>query len=337
MNIVPSVRKMLAAQNPAKVNVPIIFTELGCDTSHGIDHPAHALVKAYTMGIAQGVDCIEWFEGMDGDSGPMGLLDARQKPRPAYTALGQMIHHLGLHPDYLGWVLLNDKDYGFAFTGAGGNVLITWAPVGSTDQLSFDRPAQIVDPLTAKSISSDKLNLTTAPVLILNPPDVLIQKAKSNKGKPLPWGGDFSAKKSVSVTFGPTNNEQGLHTQSALSIANDVLAYGGAARSGAVPGGNVFMVDPGFLSYTSEPIEVSITVRRNANNDNAGFKLTYESTHGSKNCGWYTVPDNKQWHTMKWKITDDEFVGMYGFNFSLDSDGNQYNKYDIQNVTVTKL
>jgi hypothetical protein len=111
----------------------------------------------------------------------------------------------------------------------------------------------------------------------------------------------------------------------------------GRNSAGSVPGGNVFMVDPGFLSYITEPIEISVTVRRNANNDNAGFKLGHESTHGSKNCGWYTVPDNKEWHTMTWKITDDEFVGMYGFNFSLDSDGNKYNKYDIQSVTVMKL
>jgi len=31
MNIIPTVRKMLAAQNPARTNVPIIFTELGYD------------------------------------------------------------------------------------------------------------------------------------------------------------------------------------------------------------------------------------------------------------------------------------------------------------------
>jgi hypothetical protein len=78
-------------------------------------------------------------------------------------------------------------------------------------------------------------------------------------------------------------------------------------------------------------------MRRNEANDNAGFKLNYESTTGYKNLGWYTVPDNKQWHTMKWKIDDAEFVNMYGFNFSLDSDGNKFNKYDIQSVTVTKL
>ena len=97
------------------------------------------------------------------------------------------------------------------------------------------------------------------------------------------------------------------------------------------------MVDPNFLSYTSAPIEISVVVRRNENNDNSGFKLSYESTDGTKTLGWYTVPDNKEWHTMTWKITDAEFVGMYGFNFSLVSDGNQYNKYLIQSVKVTKL
>jgi len=78
-------------------------------------------------------------------------------------------------------------------------------------------------------------------------------------------------------------------------------------------------------------------VRRNEANVNAGFKLVYESTNGYKNLGWYTVPDNKEWHTMSWKISDAQFVSSWGYNFSLDSDGNQYNKYYIQSVTVTKL
>jgi hypothetical protein len=319
------------------VNVPIIFTELGCDTRRGVDHQAHALVKAYAMGIAQGVACIQWFEGIDGDSGPMGLLDAHGKPRPAYTAMAQMILHLGLHPTYLGWVYLNDKDYGFVFQGGKGTVLITWAPVGDSDHLKFDQSVQIVDPLTGKTADATTLNLTTAPRLILGVPENLIDQARANKPKPLPWDGDYSHARAVSVTFGKTNIEKGLHTQSAASVAGDVVAYGGSARSGGVPGGSVFMVDPGFLCYTPTPIEISVTVRRNEANDNAGFKLNYESTSGYKNLGWYTVPDNKQWHTVRWQITDAEFVGMYGFNFSLNSDGDRYNKYDIQSVTVTKL
>lgn len=128
MNIVPTLRKMLAAQNPAKAGVPIIFTELGSDAAKGADTQAHALVKAYTMGIAQGVACIQWFEGLDGDSGPMGLLDGKGYPRPSYTAMSQMLEHFGQHPKFLGWVLLNDRDYGFVFQGAKGTVLVAWAP-----------------------------------------------------------------------------------------------------------------------------------------------------------------------------------------------------------------
>jgi len=70
------------------------------------------------MGIAQGVACIEWFEGRDGDSGPMGLLDRNGSPRPAYTAMAQLIKYLGQHPTYLGWVLLDNRVYGFVFQGA---------------------------------------------------------------------------------------------------------------------------------------------------------------------------------------------------------------------------
>ena len=120
-------------------------------------------------------------------------------------------------------------------------------------------------------------------------------------------------------------------------MAAAVVAYGGSARAGSIPGGNMFMVDPNFLSYTSTPIEITVVVRRNKANDNAGFNLIYESTRGFKNLGWYTVPDNKKWHTKSWRITDPQFVSMWGYNFTLSSDGNQYNKYDIQSVTVRKL
>lgn len=336
MSIVPTVRKMLAAQNPAKVNVPIIFTELGSDASKGTAHQAGALVKAYSMGIAQGVACIEWFEGMDGDSGPMGLLEANGKPRPSYTAMAQMIKQLGQHPAYLGWALLNDRDYGFVFRGASSTVLAAWARQGAADRVDFGQTVQIVDPLTGGITSSNTYALTSAPVLVVGAPASLVAQARKNWARPIPWGGDYTNAKSVSVTMGSTNTERGLHTLSGASIATDVIAYVGSARAGSVPGGNVFVVDPGFLSYTTMPIEITVVVRRNPANDNAGFKLVYESTNGFKNLGWYTVPDNKEWHAMTWRITDQQFVGIYGYNFSLDSDGNQYNNYYIQSVTVTK-
>jgi hypothetical protein len=341
MNIVPVVRKMLAAQNPAKRNVPILFTEIGSDGGKDPERQASALVKAYTMGIAQGVACIQWFEGRDGDSGPMGLIDQKGNPRPAYHALANLIQHLGQHPAYLGWVLLNDKHYAFVFQGERSIVLVTWAYRGAADAIDLGRGAQIIDPMTGDGTDTGKHPLTSKPILIIDPPKDLIAQARSNVRKPLPWGGDYSAAKSVSIAMGEKNVEKGLHNLSGDAVAADVVAYGGPARSGGVPGGNAFVVDPQFLSYsptsTPTPIEVTIVVRRNPANDNAGFKLVYESTRGYKNFGWYTVPDNKQWHTIQWKITDAEFVGMWGYNFALESDGNQYNKYFIQSVTVTKV
>ncbi|MHC5543103.1 hypothetical protein ACYOEI_33185, partial [Singulisphaera rosea] len=126
--------------------------------------------------------------------------------------------------------------------------------------------------------------------------------------------------------------------RSGSNVAQAVVAYGGSARAGNVPGGNAFIVDPGFLTYTAEPIEISVVVRRNPANDNSGFKLVYESTNGFKTAGtWYTVPDNKEWHTKTWVIDDPEFVNYWGFNFALESDGNVYNSYLIRRAAVRKV
>lgn len=341
MSIVPTMRKMLADKDPARADAPIWFTELGTEIGGKIspELQGQTLVKGYTMGIAQGVACLQWFECMDGDSGKMGLLESNGTPRPACAALAQMVKYFGLHPVYIGWVLLNNRDYAFVFKGAASTVLAAWARPGTTDNVSFGQAVQVIDPLTGSATTAENCALTNAPVFVTGVPANLISQAQADKNRPFPWDGDYTNAKSVSVTMGATNVEKGLHTQSGAAVAADVTAYGGSGRSGDVPGGNVFMVDPNFLSYTTVPIEITVVVRRNPANDNAGFNLKYESTSGYKgsDSGWYTVPDNKEWHTRSWKIYDAQFVGKWGFNFSLDSDGNQYNKYYIQSVTVTKL
>jgi len=334
MSIAPTVRKMLAAQDPTKVNCPIIFTEIGFDSKRGADKQSQAVVKAYTMGIAQGIACINWFEGMDGDSGPMGLIMANGTVRPAYTALGHLIEQLGRHPNYLGWILLNNKHYGFVFQGTKGPVLATWAATTAPDEVDFGQNVQIIDPPTGTATQASKYNLTVAPILVTGVPEKLVAQAKANKSKPFPWGGDYTNAKSVSVTMGEKNVEKGLHTMSAETIAADVLAYGGNARAGTVPGGNVFYVDPNFLSYTSTPIEITAVVRRNENNDPAKLTLEYESTTGNgyKKPEPYDIPDNTDWHKATWRIDDAQFVGTWAFNFRFNS-----GKYFVQSVTVTKV
>jgi hypothetical protein len=217
-------------------------------------------------------------------------------------------------------------------------VLVTWGRKDKSDHTVFGQAVQIVDPLTGKTTRADSYELTHAPILVLDPPAELVAKAQGNKKKPFPWGGVYTDAKSVSVTMGERNVEKGLHTLSGDAVAKAVVAYGGSARAGSVPGGNVFIVDPEFLSYTTTPIEITAVVRRNESNDNSGFKLIYESTSGLKTAGnWYTIPDNKSWHTARWKINDTQFVNYWGYNFALESDGSTYNRYYIQNVTVTKL
>ncbi len=342
LQIVKTLRKMLADLRPAQIHCPIIFTELGCAAGGqwgprlpGFTAPqaqAHAVVKFYTMGIAQGVDCIEWFEGMDGDSGPMGLLEYSGKPRPAYTAYGQMVKYLGKYPKYLGWVMLDKTNYAFVFRGASRTVLITWASSWAGSRVNFGRQVRIVNPITGHVREAAGCHLTVAPIFVDGVPENLVLQATSNKDKPFPWGGNYTNARSVSITFGRTNVSKGLHTKSAKTVAMDVVAYGGSARSGGVPGGNVFMVDPNFLSYTSTPIEISVVVRRNQQNSPSSIMLNYESTSGFKNTSRYDIPDNKRWYTAKWKITDSQFVNMWGFNFTMNS-----GSYDIKSVTVTKL
>ena len=342
LQIASTLRKMLAAQDPAKANCPIIFTELGHAAAgqYGAKMPGfsdpdvmgHAVVKYYSMGIAQGITCIQWFEAMDGDSGPMGLLDGKGNPRPAYGAMTNMIKYFGQQPKYLGWLLLNDKHYAFVFQGAKGTVMTTWAATLAADRVDFGKAVQIVDPLTGAVNPGADYSLTLAPIIVDGVPDAMVEKAKANKAKPFPWGGDYSGAKSVSVTFGEKNVEKGLHTKSAESVAADVIAYGGGARAGSVPGGNVYMVDSNFLAYTTVPIDISVVVRRNEKNDPAKLTLTYESTTGYKKADPYEVPDNEKWHTATWKIEDAQFVSQWAYNFTLNS-----GKYVVQSVTVTRL
>ncbi len=342
LQIESTLRKMLKAQDPAKANCPIIFTELGhaAGGQYGAHLPgyadpdvmAHAVVKYYAMGIAQGITVIQWFEAMDGDSGPMGLLDGKAQPRPAYHALANMIKLFGLYPKCLGWVLLNDKHYAFVYQGAKGTVMATWAATMAADKVDFGKSVKITDPLTGTVTETASTSLTIAPILIDGVPDDLVAKAKANKAKPFPWGGDYTGAKSVSVTFGEKNVEKGLHTKSAESVAADVIAYGGGSRVGSIPGGNVFMVDANFLSYTTVPIEISVVCRRNEKNDPAKLTLTYESLSGYKKADVYEIPDNEKWHTATWKIEDAQFVSQWAYNFTLNN-----GKYAVQSVTVTRL
>jgi polysaccharide biosynthesis protein PslG len=335
MSIVPTIRKMLAAKNPGRSGVPIWFTEIGRDAGKDTRSQATALVKAYTLGLAQGVTRINWFEGKDGDSGPMGLLQGDGTPRPAYTAMSNLTRYLGPNPRYIGWVLLNERDYSFVFEGARTRVLVTWARPGATNFFNFG--ARIVDPLSGSVIAAENASATGAPVLVVGVPPALVTRAQANRKLPLPWGGDYTGASAVTMTMGSPNVEKGLHHLSSDATSTAVTIRGDLVRDCSKGASQTFTVDPNFLSYSAETITITAVLRRQAAKDNAGFNLKYESRTGWKGAdSWYTIPEDVQWHTRTWTITDPQFVGKWGFNFAFDSDGTQFSKYQIRSVTVSR-
>jgi polysaccharide biosynthesis protein PslG len=338
MSIVPTIRKMLAKQNPARENVPIWFTEIGREAGKDEKSQASALVKAFAMGMAQGVARINWFEGKDGDSGPMGLLRGDGTPRPAFNAMSNLTRHLGPNPRYIGWVLLKDAHYGFIFEGASAKVMATWARPGTARVVTFGSRVRMVDPLSGVETAAEDGSLSSVPMLIVGVPPALVARAEANRSRPFPWGGDYTGAKSVSVRMGSPNTEQGLHHLASDATSRAVKIRGELVRDCSNGASQTFTVDPNFLSYAAQTITITAVVRRQAAKENAGFNLKYESTAGWKGAeSWYTIPDDLSWHTKTWTITDPQFVGKWGFNFALDSDGARFSKYQIRSVTVAKV
>jgi hypothetical protein len=184
--------------------------------------------------------------------------------------------------------------------------------------------------------------LTVSPVFVLGVPEGLVAQAAANKAKPLPWGGDYSTAKSVSVTYSEDGKviAKGLHPTSGDDIGKAVVLYGGGARDGSIPGGNSLIVDPNFASYKTGPIEISMVVRLKdaAKPESLTLRYEYDNPNDPKGTDPFKplppqkIPSAANWTTLKWRIDDAEFNAYWGFNFSYNN-GN----YLVQSVTVTKV
>jgi hypothetical protein len=341
LNLVPTLRRMLAAVNPAKKDVPVVFTELGIDAKHhGEKAQAEGLVKAYVMGIAQGVECIQWFEGRDGDSGPMGLIDGNGKPRLAWHAYGRMIEALGQHPKPAGWMMLGERTYGFIFKRDGDPVMVAWTPAKARETVRFPSKLRFVNLTTGEQGETNEREMDGSPICFTGIPEELIAKATPVSRQLPPWPGDpgrYAGTRSVEIDSTKQPAEHGLHTRAGTYVSRAIVAYGGPARAGDAPGGSLFVVDPAFLSYESVPLRITAEVRRKDPAVNAGFKLVYESREGFKTSGgWHTIPEGDGWHTISWELKDPCFVNYWGYNFRLESDGDTYNKYYLRGIKVEK-
>jgi hypothetical protein len=345
MNIVPTIRKMLAADDPAKANVPILITEenVAVGQTEGTvtvtaNSQAQDLVKAYTMNIAQGVAVTEYFEAQEGGYN-MGLLNSSGNPNPAYYALQNLTANLGTNPSYQGWVQVNaNQDYGFVFQGATTTVMALWAAAGVSENVTFAANVQVENPLTGAVTAlnaGSTLSLTNAPVLILGVPAGLVTAAQADKSQPFPWGGNYSGATTVTWTAGEPNSTSGLHQLGADATSTYAGSINGLpARDCSQASSQQFTIDPSFLAFTHASITITAKVSLKSGSG-IGFNLKYESTSGWEGIGWNGV-STSSWYTYTWTITDDEFNGIWGYNFRLDSDSTTYSQYYLAQVTVTR-
>jgi polysaccharide biosynthesis protein PslG len=336
LSIVPTIRKLLADKSPTKKDVPVWITEIGQPVEKGTtpEMQSDTLLKAYVLSLAQGVRRVHWFEGIDGDSGPFGLIAGNNGSAPkrlSYTSMTQLIKALGQTPRATGWMLLDGKHWGFVFEGAEGPVLATWAAPGTTAKVSFGAKVRLVQPRTGEVSEVESVELTNSPVLVAGVPAKLVSEARANVGRPIPWGGDFTG--AGSVTWEAPDTAKGLHPVGHL---RELVADGRDARDMSASSGQSFTVDPNFLSYTTTPIKITAVLRRNGDKA-AGFNMKYESTTGWKGSGgWYTIPAGTEWTTKTWTIKDPQFVGKWGVHFGFDSDSTQHSNYSLRSVTVSK-
>ena len=340
LGIVKTIRTMLAANDPARANVPIIFTEIGDDDGYGYitdSIQAGDLVKSYSMGLAEGLTCIDWFEAHDGDSGPFGLLDTNGNPRPSYHAMKSLTTALGATPVYQGWLQLNNQDYGFVFNTGAGAAMALWAPPGVTDSVTFSASVQVINPQTEAVTSlpaGSVLTLTNLPVLVTGVPANLLATAQTNKSLPFPWKGNYTGASSVGIQMGNPNVESGLHQLGASGFTRPTV-QGAVVEDVSSASGQNYEVDPNFLTYT--PVKLQVTVVVMAKDSSAGFNFKYESLNGWESIGWNSIPHDGQWHTLTFSPTDDSFVSIWGYNFQLNSDSATQSNYYLKSVTAKIL
>lgn len=352
LQIVNNLRAMLRKVAPDRAHVPIWFTELGAKVEgkgpgSTVSQAAAAdlLVKAYVLGLAQGVAHLQWFELQDaGGSKGLGLLDEHLQPRTAYRAYRALTTALGSHPEYAGWLRLGPegRGYGFVFRVGSRHVLSAWAPVGHRIPVSLGAGWRVVDVHTGgvsevKDHAGYRLNRT--PRLFLLPPTAhrheLVRRAGRNRDRPFPWGSPPAANKKASLDLHGQSVGDGLRLISKKDGQRHRFPDGsGGMVIGKHHRGRLQLaLDPSFANYRTHNVRITVWARALGSSGTAdgGMNLWYQPASGGakgrppypyENAhDWFGVPADGAWHKHTWHLRDAMFVNTFGYGFSLVSDG----------------
>ena len=333
-------RSMLREAAPDRADAELWMTEIGHRLASSPDHAiteqdaAKALAKIYTMSLAQGFACTQWFEAQDpvGEDQGFGLIARNGSPRPAYQTMKTLTKLLGEQPKYEGWLALGQlrRGYGFVFTGRSKPVLIAWMPAGYKFEplrasLSFAKDVEVTDALNAmpqQLPARQQLPMSHTPIFIAGVPDDLVQAARANADKPFPWGGDYSAAKAVHFQAGDFDQTRGVFPRNRSRYPTVKFADG---SSGLIVEGDInhpisFYTHPSFASFQTKDYYVRATVRRIAAG-NVGMNLRYEVADSQgrspyANVGqWFGVTKESNWQTHTWRCTNACFSKTWGYDF----------------------
>jgi hypothetical protein len=291
---------------------------------------AKAVVKLYTMALAQGIQRTMWFEGRDpvGEEQGFGLLNREGNPRPSYRAFKMMTDCLGPTPRYAGWLTLGGRDdgYGFVFQGATQSVLVAWMPAGQTDKtIKFRSDIEMLNPLSNNRSTlkaGEPLSLSDTPLFLLGVPADLAARSKANTSKDFPWGGNYSRVKAVSVQLGSPDGSRGVFPVGGKSTPHFSFPDGTTGVRIDDNQSTRFYTHPSFASFQTRDYYIRITVRR-IGAGNAGMNVNYEVADSQartpyKNRGqWFSLSPDTGWQTNTWHVTDACFSKMWGYDFSL--------------------
>lgn len=338
-----SLRGMLQEAAPQRANAEIWITEVGNRIgSRGAgfvteQDAARALIKMYTMAMAQGITCTQWFEAQDpvGEDQGFGLLNREGKPRVTYEQLATLTKLLGPSPQYQGWLALGPekRGYGFVFAGPTDAVMVAWVPVlrdsnyptSNWRTLKFSGDVRVTQLHNAKTRlvpAGQPVSIADAPTCIAGLPPELVREARANADHNFPWGGDYSARESVSLKAGLPDQLDGVFPRNRSSYPTVTFSDG---SSGLVVQGDInhpisFYAHPSFASYQTRDYYVRATVRRIASG-NVGMNLRYEVADSQgrspyANVGqWFGVSQQGTWQTHTWHCKNACFSKMWGYDF----------------------
>jgi polysaccharide biosynthesis protein PslG len=338
-----TLRRMLELNHQPR-NMPLWITEMGSPAPIKRDDAedqaqASLLAKGYLLSIAAGFQRIFWFEARGpsyGKDRDLGLIRSDFTPRPAYSALSVLSHVLGSQPTATGWLDLGAESYGFVFDTGSRSVLAAWSHTSQT--VKFDADVQVSNLAGQQTtvLSGVALGLSNEPVLITGLPSQVVEKARTQQGKPYPWTNDYSEKSSVTILLGAKNIERGIkQINPATTIPDEQWLKADFSRPDKEGHYVYFGINPQFAIYGSKAFEITAVVKRVAPDKVAGMSIDYESDHGYVGSDYRNIPQSDGWQEISWALKDVNFVGAWGWNFRLNGIASP-NEFLVKEVIVRR-